>query len=76
MLPDWAVEMLIRRTEGKKPTDLIFTTPTGRPIKSSNYSDRQWKKALGKAEITKHITPHSARHTFASWALMEGVPRR
>lgn len=65
MLPDWAVEMLLRRTEGEKPTELIFTTPTGRPIWSSNYSDRQWKKALEKAETTKHITPRSARHTLA-----------
>lgn len=73
MLPDWAVEMLSRLTKGKGPDDLIFTTPTGRQIKSSNYSDRQWKKALQEAEITKHITPHSARHTFASWALMSGV---
>lgn len=73
MLPDWAVEMLKRLVKGKKPDDLLFTTPTGKQIKSSNYSDRQWKRALEKAEITKHITPHSARHTFASWALMSGV---
>ncbi|MCV7584143.1 tyrosine-type recombinase/integrase [Micrococcus luteus] len=23
--------------------------------------------------MTKDLSPHSARHTFASWALMEGV---
>lgn len=73
MLPDWAVDMLKERCKGKKPDDLIFTTPTGKQIKSSNYSDRQWKRALKEAKITKHITPHSARHTFASWALMSGV---
>ena len=73
MLPDWAVGMLKERCKGKKPDDLIFTTPTGKQIKSSNYSDRQWKRALKEAKITKHITPHSARHTFASWALMSGV---
>ena len=29
--------------------------------------------ALAAAGITKDLSPHSARHTFASWALMEGV---
>lgn len=74
MLPDWAVEVCARNAVGKGPDDLVFTSPQGKRINQSNYRDRHWNKALEAAGITKHVTPHSARHTFASWALMEGVP--
>lgn len=62
MLPDWAVDMLARLTEGKKPDDLLFTTPAGKQIKSSNYSDRQWKQAL------KKVRDHEAHHLALSTA--------
>ncbi|MCV7588810.1 tyrosine-type recombinase/integrase [Micrococcus luteus] len=39
----------------------------------TNFVERHWKPALAAAGITKDLSPHSARHTFASWALMEGV---
>lgn len=72
-LPDWAVHLFAQHSKGKKPEDLLFTTPTDRRIRPSNYRDRQWDQALTRSGITKHVTPHTARHTFASWALMAGV---
>lgn len=73
LLADWAVDLFAQQAEGKQPDDLLFTSPSGKRINSGNYGARQWVKALEEAGITKHITPHSARHTFASWALMAGV---
>lgn len=72
-VPAWAMETFKAAAQGKDPDDLLFTTPTGRRISDINYNQRQWKAALTRAGIDKHLTPHSARHTFASWALMAGV---
>jgi len=74
MLPDWAVEICARNAAGKAPEDLVFTSPQGKRVNDNNYRERHWNPALERAGITKHVTPHSARHTFASWALMAGVP--
>lgn len=74
MLPDWAIEACVRNTVGKEPDDLVFQSPRGNRVNDNNYRERHWNPALERAGITKHVTPHSARHTFASWALMAGVP--
>lgn len=74
LLPDWALEIFAKAADGKNPEDLLFTSPTGKRISVTNYTNRQWKNALAKAGIAKALTPHSARHTFASWQLMAGVP--
>lgn len=74
MLPAWAVELFAEEARGKGPDDLLFTAPRGGRIHGHRYGERQWADALKRAGIGKRLTPHSARHTFASWALMEGVP--
>lgn len=73
MMPDWAIEICARHCDGKDTDDLVFTSPRGNRVNDNNYRERHWNKALEKAKIGKHVTPHSARHTFASWALMAGV---
>lgn len=74
LLPDWAVEALRPRVAGHPPNRLVFTSPRGRVLHRTNFVERHWKKALEQAGIGKPLTPHSLRHTFASWALAAGVP--
>lgn len=73
VVPTWALQAFREAAKGKGPDDLLFTTPTGARVHGHRYGERQWKRALTKAGIDKHLTPHSARHTFASWALMSGI---
>lgn len=73
VVPDWAMREFQKAARGKSPDDLLFTTPAGNRVYGHRYGERQWKRAMTKAGIDKHLTPHSTRHTFASWALMSGV---
>jgi integrase len=52
--------------------DLIFPTSTGNPIRLSNLGEK-CKRICEQAKITKNITPHSFRHTFATLSLESGV---
>ncbi|QQE48103.1 site-specific integrase [Micrococcus luteus] len=74
MLPDWAVETLEPLAAGRAADEFLLTAPGGGVIHRTNFVERHWKPALAAAGIAKHLTPHSLRHTFASWALMDGVP--
>jgi site-specific recombinase XerD len=67
----WQVEQTI----GDRTTGPVFLTRAG---------DRMERRAVGRvvarvtlaAGITKHITPHSLRHTFITMALDAGIPER
>lgn len=63
-----------------KPTDLVFTTTTGKPVRHSNFYNRIWRPACVKAGLaTKDSkpwdgpSPHDTRHTFASWLISDGI---
>lgn len=59
--------------EGKAADDLLFTTPSGGRVRAQHYRNRQWARALAVSGLTKRLTPHSLRHTGASWMLTDNV---
>jgi integrase len=66
-----------------KPTDFVFTTPTGRVVRHSNFYNRVWQPACvaaglgdwepsGDGRTWNGPSPHDCRHTHASWLLSSG----
>jgi integrase len=55
-------------TRGKQRDKVLLNTPS---IQSVNYTLHRWRVRAG---ISKKITFHSGRHTFATLALSNGVP--
>lgn len=61
-----------RRPARPKADDLVFTTPTGKPIDDHNFRNRAWAKCLEQLEID-YRKPYSTRHTLISHALNLGM---
>lgn len=59
----------LREAEGAKPSDLLITTRTGRPIQRAS-ARHQFQSAC--ASIGRHATIHDGRHTFVSHMLGVG----
>jgi len=56
--------------------DFVFTTPSGAPIRHSNFYNRVWLPALKRAEaagLGKRPRIHDLRHTHASWCIAGGM---
>jgi len=65
------LEILEARHEiAHEPSDLIFTSPTGKPIDDHTLSQRQWKRCLQATGIP-HRPLYNTRHTFISHYLAE-----
>lgn len=69
-----AVAPLLRR-----PSDLVFLTPTGKVVRHSNFYNRVWQPACVAAGLATDVRPwdgpgpHDCRHTFASWLISDGI---
>ncbi|HEX3206190.1 MAG TPA: tyrosine-type recombinase/integrase, partial [Propionibacteriaceae bacterium] len=57
---------------GKKPEDVLFSSPNGEPIRLANWRQRVWDPAVAAAGLTG-LTPHDLRHTAASLAIASGA---
>jgi integrase len=72
-LPKFLLPLLEAQAAGKAPDSLMFTAEHGGPLRRSNFLSRVWKPAVERAEI-EACTPHSLRHSYASWLAAQGVP--
>ena len=54
-----------RKNAIAQPDDLIFTTPTGKPIDDRMFCRRYWRRICEAAGIP-YRPPYTARHTFIS----------
>jgi integrase len=73
VLPPALVAVLAEIVAGQPADAMVFTTRTRVRVQAQHFRSRQWERARTKAGITKHVTPHSLRHTSASWLLAANV---
>lgn len=72
--PEEITGSLLAACEGKNPGELVFTMPRGGPLLSRTFSTRYWIPAVIAAGLVDpRPTPHSLRHSHASWLLQAGV---
>jgi integrase len=62
-----------RRATGKDQPRTRRTVETDGHIGNGWFRTNVWRKALQKAELGFHITPHGLRHAHASWLLAGGA---
>lgn len=60
---------------GKKPTDLLFESERGGRLTTAT-AQKVFHQACSRAEITKPVTYHSLRHSFATHLLENGTDIR
>lgn len=57
----------------RRPSDLVFVTPSGKPVSHANFHHRIWLPAVKRAELDPRPTIHALRHTHASWLISLGI---
>jgi integrase len=62
-----------RRAQGKDTPRTPRTVMTDGHVPGDWFRKQIWAKALQSADIGVHVTPHSLRHTHASWLLAGGA---
>lgn len=72
-VPSFVLERMARLVEGRDREALVFVTPRQkRPLSGANYRTA-FKEKLGELGID-YRSPHTCRHTAASWLVQDGVP--
>jgi integrase len=74
-IPDVLSEELRAHLEtvGEVPNSLVFTAPTGGPLRVSNFRRRVRWPALETAGLPRSVRIHDLRHTCASLLIRQGV---
>ena len=52
---------------------LVFTSPSGHPLRNSNWRNRVWKVACQASGMPAGLRPHDLRHTAASLLVSAGA---
>ncbi len=56
------------------PLALLFTTPSGTPVRISNWRHKVWQRPADEIGVPKWATPYVLRHTAASLMAQRGAP--
>lgn len=64
----------LNQVQASEPDALIFTTPSGDPVRLSNWRHRVWQPVADKLGFPSWATPYVLRHTAASLMAQRGVP--
>ncbi len=70
------IPVLEKQIKLKKPTDYLFTGSQGKGHLTSESAEKIIKKAVALAGISKKISCHSLRHSFATHLLEDGTDIR
>lgn len=70
-VPDWVAREL-RPLIGTRKSGLIFRSSAHTPVSLPNWRSRVLQRTLADLSI-EGVTPHTFRHTYASWLIQEGV---
>ena len=72
------IRQVLRELGKRKPDELLFKSKTGNPVqwlsKSFAATVKELKLNEGVSDPRERVTFHTLRHTYASWAVMAGVP--
>ncbi len=73
-MPNTTVETLRQHMETAPPSelDLLFPSPTGRPVNVNNFRSRIWKPSVEAAGLRPDLTMHDLRRTYASALARQG----
>jgi integrase len=60
-IPRSLIDALVAQATGKKPEDVLFSSPNGEPIRLANWRQRVWDPAVAVAGLSG-LTPRPSTH--------------
>lgn len=68
---EWFADFLGDKFDNEE--NLLFTNLWGKPVDTSNFTSRYFKKMLMQAELDREFSFHDLRHTHATLLLRQGI---